>query len=119
MRKIEAIIKPSKLEEVKDALLEAGIHGMTVTEARDFDGHTGSVPRGRRPVYVAEFHKLKIEIVLPTELVEAAVEAIVASARTGSPGDGKIFVSKVERAIRTRTGESGGAAVEVAASLSL
>src|SRR6202030_4156044 len=111
MKKIEAIIRPSKLEEVKNALVEVGVHGMTVTEAKDFGRLAGRAPRDRRAVYVAEFPKLKVEIVLPAEQVTAAVEAITTSARTGSAGDGKIFVSKVEKAIRTRTGECGEAAI--------
>lgn len=111
MKKIEAIIRPSKLEEVKNALVEVGVHGMTVTEAKDFGRLAGRAARDRRAAYVAEFPKLKVEIVLPAEHVTAAVEAITTSAHTGSAGDGKIFVSKVEKAIRTRTGECGEAAI--------
>ena len=111
MKKIEGFIRPSKLKEVKDALVEVGIYGMTVTEASDFGRHTGLAERNHSTAYLVEFPKLKIEIVLAAGQVGAAVEAIVKSARTGSVGDGKIFVSKVEKAIRTRTGECGEAAI--------
>ena len=110
MKKIEAIIKPSKLYEVKDALSGVGVHGMTITDAKEFGRQMGHAAGHRGTDYVVIHPKLKIEIVLPAEQVGAAVEAIITSARTGRVGDGKIFVSKVEEAIRTRTGERGAAA---------
>ncbi len=112
MKKIEAIIKPFKLDEVKDALHEIGLQGLTVTEAKGFGRQKGHTELYRGAEYVVDFlPKVKIEIVLEDSLVERAVEAIVEAARTGRIGDGKIFITSVEEAIRIRTGERGGEAV--------
>jgi len=112
MKKIEAIIKPFKLDEVKEALQEVGIQGLSVVEAKGFGRQKGHTELYRGAEYVVDFlPKVKIEVVLPDEQVEAAVEAIVAAARTGKIGDGKIFVLPVEQAIRIRTGEEGGDAL--------
>jgi nitrogen regulatory protein P-II 1 len=112
MKKIEAIIKPFKLDEVKEALHEVGVQGITVTEAKGFGRQKGHTELYRGAEYVVDFlPKVKIEIVLPEEQVEAAVEAILKAARTGRIGDGKIFVSDVQEAIRIRTGERGVAAI--------
>ena len=112
MKKIEAVIKPFKLDEVKDALHEMGLQGITVTEAKGFGRQKGHTELYRGAEYVVDFlPKIKIEIVLDDNLVERAIEAITQAARTGRIGDGKIFVSTVEQAIRIRTGETGGDAV--------
>jgi nitrogen regulatory protein PII len=112
MKKIEAIIKPFKLEEVKDALGELSIEGMTVTEVKGFGRQKGHTEIYRGSEYTVDFlPKIKIEVVLPDDRVEAAVKAILKSAKTGKIGDGKIFVSAVEQAIRIRTEERGEAAV--------
>ena len=112
MKKIEAIIKPFKLDEVKEALHEVGVQGITVTEAKGFGRQKGHTELYRGAEYVVDFlPKVKIEIVLSDELVEPAVEAILKAARTGRIGDGKIFVSDVREAIRIRTGERGAAAI--------
>ena len=112
MKKIEAIIKQFKLDEVKEALHEVGVQGITVTEAKGFGRQKGHTELYRGAEYVVDFlPKVKIEIVLPAEQVEAAVEAILKAARTGRIGDGKIFVSEVQEAIRIRTGERGVAAI--------
>lgn len=112
MKKIEAIIKPFKLEDVKDALADAGVQGMTVTEVKGFGRQKGHTEIYRGSEYTVDFvPKLKIEIVLPDNAVESAIEAIVAAARTGKIGDGKIFVLPVEQALRIRTGECGDHAV--------
>ena len=112
MKKIEAVIKPFKLDEVKDALHEIGLQGLTVTETKGFGRQKGHTELYRGAEYVVDFlPKVKIEIVLEDSLVERAVEAIVEAARTGRIGDGKIFISTVEEAIRIRTGERGGEAV--------
>ena len=112
MKKIEAIIKPFKLEEVKDALSELSIEGMTVTEAKGFGRQKGHTEIYRGSEYTVDFlPKIKIEVVLPDDRVEAAVKAILQSAKTGKIGDGKIFVSAIEQAIRIRTEERGEAAV--------
>ena len=112
MKKIEAIIKPFKLDEVKDALHEIGLQGLTVTEAKGFGRQKGHTELYRGAEYVVDFlPKVKIELVLEDSLVERAVEAIVEAARTGRIGDGKIFITSVEEAIRIRTGERGGEAV--------
>lgn len=112
MKKIEAIIKPFKLEEVKDALSELSIEGMTVTEVKGFGRQKGHTEIYRGSEYTVDFlPKIKIEVVLPDDRVEAAVKAILKSAKTGKIGDGKIFVSAVEQAIRIRTEERGEAAV--------
>ena len=112
MKKIEAIIKPFKLEEVKDALGEAHIEGMTVSEVKGFGRQKGHTEIYRGSEYTVDFlPKIKIELVLPDERVDTALKAIVTAAKTGKIGDGKIFVSHVEDAIRIRTGEKGNAAV--------
>lgn len=112
MKKIEAIIKPFKLEEVKDALGEIGIEGMTVTEVKGFGRQKGHTEIYRGSEYTVDFlPKIKLEIVAPDERVEAAISAIVKGAKTGKIGDGKVFVSNVEDAIRIRTDERGDKAV--------
>ncbi len=112
MKKIEAIIKPFKLEEVKDALGEIGIEGMTVTEVKGFGRQKGHTEIYRGSEYTVDFlPKIKLELVIPDEHVEAAVKAIIKSAKTGKIGDGKIFVSAIEQAVRIRTEEEGEAAV--------
>jgi nitrogen regulatory protein P-II 1 len=108
MKKIEAIIKPFKLDEVKEALQEVGLQGITVTEAKGFGRQKGHTELYRGAEYVVDFlPKVKVEVVVPDELVERAVEAIRNAAQTGRIGDGKIFIYTVEEAIRIRTGESG------------
>lgn len=112
MKKIEAIIKPFKLDEVKDALHDIGLHGMTVIEAKGFGRQRGHTELYRGAEYVVDFlPKLKIEIVVPDGLADQAIEAITKAARTGKIGDGKIFLSDVQDVVRIRTGESGDAAV--------
>ncbi|MFQ5626985.1 MAG: P-II family nitrogen regulator, partial [Methyloligellaceae bacterium] len=108
MKKIEAIIKPFKLDEVKEALQEIGLQGITVTEAKGFGRQKGQTELYRGAEYVVDFlPKVKVEIVLGDDMVEKAVEAIQKSAKTGRIGDGKIFVSAMEEAVRIRTGETG------------
>jgi nitrogen regulatory protein P-II 1 len=108
MKKIEAIIKPFKLDEVKEALQEVGLQGITVTEAKGFGRQKGHTELYRGAEYVVDFlPKVKIEIVLGDDMVDKAVDTIRRAAQTGRIGDGKIFVSKIEEAIRIRTGESG------------
>jgi nitrogen regulatory protein P-II 1 len=112
MKKIEAIIKPFKLDEVKDALHEIGLQGITVTEAKGFGRQRGHTELYRGAEYVVDFlPKVKIEIVLEEGQVERAVEAIQQAARTGRIGDGKIFITAVEEVIRIRTGERGPDAI--------
>jgi nitrogen regulatory protein PII len=112
MKKIEAIIKPFKLDEVKEALQEAGLQGITVTEAKGFGRQKGHTELYRGAEYVVDFlPKVKIEVVVPNTQVETAIDAIVKSARTGKIGDGKIFVTSVEHVVRIRTGETNEAAV--------
>lgn len=112
MKKIEAIIKPFKLDEVKDALQEIGLQGITVSEVRGFGRQKGHTELYRGAEYVVDFlPKIKIEIVLPASLVEPAIEAIAKAAHTGRIGDGKIFVTPVEHVQRIRTGETGEEAV--------
>ena len=112
MKKIEAIIKPFKLDEVKEALQEAGIQGLSVTEVKGFGRQKGHTELYRGAEYVVDFlPKVKIELVLTDNMVDAAIEAITAAARTDKIGDGKIFVSSIEQAIRIRTGETGDDAV--------
>ena len=112
MKKVEAIIKPFKLDEVKDALHEVGIKGITVTEAKGFGRQKGHTELYRGAEYVVDFlPKVKIEVVCDDAVLERAVEAIINSARTGRIGDGKIFVSSVEEVIRIRTGERGEDAI--------
>ena len=112
MKKIEAIIKPFKLDEVREALSEVGVSGLTVTEVKGFGRQKGHTELYRGAEYVVDFlPKIKIEIVVAEQTVEPAIEAIVKASRTGKIGDGKIFVSAVEQVIRIRTGETGEAAV--------
>jgi nitrogen regulatory protein P-II 1 len=108
MKKIEAIIKPFKLDEVKEALQEIGIQGLSVTEVKGFGRQKGHTELYRGAEYVVDFlPKVKIEVVLSDDLAEAAIEAIIDAAKTDKIGDGKIFVSDISQAIRIRTGESG------------
>ena len=108
MKKIEAIIKPFKLDEVKEALHEIGVSGITVTEAKGFGRQKGHTELYRGAEYVVDFlPKVKLEVVVPDGLVERTVEAIANAAQTGRIGDGKIFVYSIEQAIRIRTGEFG------------
>ena len=108
MKKIEAIIKPFKLDEVKEALQEVGLQGITVTEAKGFGRQKGHAELYRGAEYIVDFlPKVKIEIVISDDLVEKVIDAIRRAAQTGRIGDGKIFVSNIEEAIRIRTGESG------------
>jgi nitrogen regulatory protein P-II 1 len=112
MKKIEAIIKPFKLDEVKEALQDLGLQGMTVVEAKGFGRQKGHTELYRGAEYVVDFlPKLKLEVVVSDDQVDAAVEAITNAARTGRIGDGKIFVSDISHVVRIRTGESGPAAV--------
>ncbi len=112
MKKIEAIIKPFKLDEVKEALQEVGLKGMTVTEVKGFGRQKGHTELYRGAEYVVDFlPKVKVEVIVGDALVERAIEAIVRAARTGKIGDGKIFVTAVDQVIRIRTGESGESAV--------
>lgn len=112
MKKIEAIIKPFKLDDVKEALQEIGLQGMTVLEAKGFGRQKGHTELYRGAEYVVDFlPKLKIEVVIDDDQVEAALEAIQRAAKTGKIGDGKIFVLNIENVTRIRTGETGAAAV--------
>jgi nitrogen regulatory protein P-II 1 len=112
MKKVEAIIKPFKLDEVKDALHEVGIRGITVTEAKGFGRQKGHTELYRGAEYVVDFlPKVKLEIVMEDNLVERAVEAIQQAAHTGRIGDGKIFVTSIDEAVRIRTGERGADAI--------
>jgi nitrogen regulatory protein P-II 1 len=112
MKKIEAVIKPFKLDEVREALAECGVSGLTVTDVKGFGRQKGHTELYRGAEYVVDFlPKVKLEAVVPERLLDAAVEAIIRAARTGKIGDGKIFVSSVEQVIRIRTGEQGEAAV--------
>ena len=112
MKKIEAIIKPFKLDEVKEALQDAGIQGLSVVEVKGFGRQKGRTELYRGAEYVVDFlPKVKIEVVLDDDQVDSAIAAIVDAAKTDKIGDGKIFVSPVEQAIRIRTGESGSDAI--------
>ncbi len=112
MKKIEAIIKPFKLEEVKDALSKVGVHGMTVDEVKGFGRQRGHKEVYRGAEYEVDFvPKVRIEIVVDDDQTDAVVEALITSARTGKIGDGKIFVSAVEQVVRIRTGERGSDAL--------
>ncbi len=112
MKKIEAIIKPFKLDEVKEALQDAGIQGLSVIEVKGFGRQKGHTELYRGPEYVVDFlPKVKIDVVLDDDQVDAAIEAICDAAKTDKIGDGKIFVSPVEQAIRIRTGETGSEAL--------
>ena len=112
MKKIEAIIKPFKLDEVREALSEVGVTGLTVTEVKGFGRQKGHTELYRGAEYVVDFlPKIKTEVVLANETVEAAIEAIIKAARTGKIGDGKIFVTAVEQIVRIRTGETNESAI--------
>ena len=112
MKKIEAIIKPFKLDEVKEALHEVGVQGITVTEAKGFGRQKGHTELYRGAEYVVDFlPKVKIEVVVASDQADQVIDAIIGAARTGKIGDGKIFVTDVERVIRIRTGEENEAAV--------
>ena len=112
MKKIEAIIKPFKLDEVREALSEVGVTGLTVTEVKGFGRQKGHTELYRGAEYVVDFlPKVKIEIVVGAEKLDAVIEAIVKAARTGKIGDGKIFVTSVEQVVRIRTGETNAAAI--------
>jgi len=112
MKKIEAIIKPFKLDEVREALSDIGVTGLTVTEVKGFGRQKGHTELYRGAEYVVDFlPKIKVELVVPDSLTEPAIDAIVKAAHTGKIGDGKIFVSSVEQVIRIRTGETDEAAI--------
>ena len=112
MKKIEAIIKPFKLDEVREALSEVGVTGLTVTEVKGFGRQKGHTELYRGAEYVVDFlPKIKIEVVVANSSVEQAIEAIIKAARTGKIGDGKIFVTPVEQIVRIRTGESDESAI--------
>ena len=112
MKKIEAIFKPFKLDEVREALSEIGVSGLTVTEVKGFGRQKGHTELYRGAEYVVDFlPKVKVDVVLPDNLVESAIDAIVKAARTGKIGDGKIFVTDVDQVIRIRTGETNESAI--------
>ncbi len=112
MKKIEAVIKPFKLEDVREALSEIGINGLTVTEVKGFGRQKGHTELYRGAEYTIDFlPKAKLELVVPEDMLDKAMDAIVKAAHTGKIGDGKIFVSSVEQALRIRTGETGEQAV--------
>ena len=112
MKKIEAIFKPFKLDEVREALSEIGVSGLTVTEVKGFGRQKGHTELYRGAEYVVDFlPKVKIEVVVPESLADSAVEAIIKAARTGKIGDGKIFISSVDQVVRIRTGEVNEAAI--------
>ncbi len=112
MKKVEAIIKPFKLDEVRESLAEVGVTGLTVTDVKGFGRQKGHTELYRGAEYVVDFlPKVKIEVVVTDEMVETAIEAVIKAARTGKIGDGKIFVTSVEHVVRIRTGEINEAAV--------
>jgi nitrogen regulatory protein P-II 1 len=112
MKKIEAIFKPFKLDEVREALSEIGVSGLTVTEVKGFGRQKGHTELYRGAEYVVDFlPKVKVEVVVPDKLMESAIDGIIKAARTGKIGDGKIFVTSVEQVIRIRTGETDEAAI--------
>ena len=112
MKKIEAIIKPFKLDEVREALSELGVSGLTVTEVKGFGRQKGHTELYRGAEYVVDFlPKIKVEVVVPADLLDTAVEGIIKAAHTGKIGDGKIFISAVEQVIRIRTGETNESAL--------
>ena len=112
MKMIEAIVKPFKLEEVKDALMTVGVHGMTIEEVRGFGRQKGHTELYRGAEYAVDFlPKVKIEVVVPDDIALRVIEAITTSARTGKVGDGKIFVTDIDEVIRIRTGEKGPDAI--------
>ena len=112
MKRITAIIKPFKLDEVRESLAEVGITGLTVTEVKGFGRQKGHTELYRGAEYVVDFlPKVKIEVIVPDAVMEAAIDAVIRAARTGKIGDGKIFVTNVEAAVRIRTGETDEAAI--------
>jgi len=112
MKKVEAIVKPFKLDEVKEALQEIGIQGLSVLEAKGFGRQKGHTELYRGAEYVVDFlPKVKIEVIVDDAMVDQVVEAIIAAARTGKIGDGKLYVTNIERAVRIRTGEEGSDAL--------
>jgi nitrogen regulatory protein P-II 1 len=112
MKKIEAVVKPFKLEEVREALAEVGVTGLTVTEVKGFGRQKGHTELYRGAEYVVDFlPKVKIEVVVTDKMLEPAIEAIIKAARTGKIGDGKIFVTSVDHVVRIRTGETNESAV--------
>lgn len=112
MKKVEAIIKPFKLDEVKDALSQLGINGMTVTEVKGFGRQKGHVEVYRGTEYEVNFiPKIKIEVIVPDSIINKVIDVIVSKAKTGSIGDGKLFISSLEDVVRIRTGERGEAAI--------
>jgi len=112
VKQVTAIIKPFKLDEVREALAEVGVNGLTVTEVKGFGRQKGHTELYRGAEYVVDFlPKIRVEMVVADDLVDGVIEAVVKAARTGKIGDGKIFVSEVQQAIRIRTGESGDAAL--------
>ena len=112
MKKLEAIIKPFKLEEVKESLAELGIEGMTVTEVKGFGRQKGHTETYRGSEYTVEFvPKVKVEVVIPDGLVDQVIEAVIKAAKTGQFGDGKVFVTSLAEVVRIRTGERGEAAL--------
>ncbi len=112
MKQVTAIIKPFKLDEVREALAEVGVNGLTVTEVKGFGRQKGHTELYRGAEYVVDFlPKIRIEMIIADEIVDSVIEALLRAARTGKIGDGKIFVSSVEQAIRIRTGESGDSAL--------
>lgn len=112
MKKVEAVIKPFKLDEVREALSAIGVNGLTVTEVKGFGRQKGHTELYRGAEYVVDFlPKIKIEVILAGDMVDRAIEAIIKAAHTGKIGDGKIFVTSVEQVIRIRTGETGEAAI--------
>lgn len=112
MKKVEAVIKPFKLDEVREALSAIGVNGLTVTEVKGFGRQKGHTELYRGAEYVVDFlPKIKIEVILATDMVDGAIEAIIKAAHTGKIGDGKIFVTSVEQVNRIRTGETGEAAI--------
>lgn len=112
MKKVEAVIKPFKLDEVREALSAIGVNGLTVTEVKGFGRQKGHTELYRGAEYVVDFlPKIKIEVIIAADMVDGAIEAIIKAAHTGKIGDGKIFVSSVEQVIRIRTGETGEAAI--------
>lgn len=112
MKLIEAVIRPTKIEEVKEALSGIGVNGMTVTDVRGYGRQRGRTERYRGNSYIVNLlPKIRLEFVVPDELAEEAIEVVLEAARTGEIGDGKVFVSTVEQAIRIRTGEAGDSAL--------
>ena len=112
MKKIEAVVKPFKLDEVRESLAEVGVSGLTVTDVKGFGRQKGHTELYRGAEYVVDFlPKVKIEVVVPDDMVDNAIEAIVKAARTGKIGDGKIFVTSVEHVVRIRTGETNESAI--------